>query len=74
MMLGTTEILELLRERPGRYIQKCMNEFCMKEANGVAVSVNKWGRDFLIKPTGEQMGDLMRTSHLANCNSKYILV
>ncbi len=73
MMLCTTKILELLRERPGRYIQQCMGEFCMKEANGAAVSVNEEGKDFLIKPIVEQMDDLMRASHLVYHNSKYTL-
>ena len=46
MMLNTMMILELLGEQPGRYIQHCMGDYCMKEASGDAVTVREVGKDF----------------------------
>lgn len=46
MMLNTTMILDLLRQQPERYIQHSMGRYCMKEANGVDVIVEKTGGIF----------------------------
>jgi hypothetical protein len=71
MMLNTTMILTLLGEQPGRYIQRCMGDYCMKEASGAAVTVRDEGKDFPVKPTAEQMGDLEAASHLVRHGAKY---
>jgi len=74
MMLDTTMILQLLHERPGRYIQRSMGDYSMMDANGVAVTVREDGKDFLVEPTAEQMNDLMAASHLICHGSKYTAV
>ena len=71
MMLNTTMILNLLRERPGRYIQHAMGHYSMKEANGDRVTVTENGKDFLVEPTAEQVDDLTDASHLVRHGSKY---
>jgi hypothetical protein len=71
MMLSTTMILEFLVEKPGRYIQHYMGDYCMKDAIGAAVTVREEGKDFPIKPTAEQMDGLEAASHLVCHGSKY---
>lgn len=71
MMLNTTTILELLGEQPGRYIQRYMDSYRMKEASGAAVTVTEEGKHFLVEPTAEQMADLEAASHLVRSGPKY---
>jgi len=71
MVLNTTMILELLGERLGRYIQRSVGDYSMKDASGAAVTVRENGQDFLVEPTAEQMDDLMDASRLVCHGSKY---
>ena len=71
MMLGTSRILELLRERPGRYIEHSIGCYRMKEMNCGDVTVTGSGRRFSIKPLAQQMDDLMDASHLTHDGSRY---
>jgi hypothetical protein len=71
MMLNGTIILELLRERPGRYIWHDMGQYRMKEANGADVTVTEDGRECVIEPVAAQMDDLMDASRLIRDRSTY---
>jgi hypothetical protein len=73
MMLNTTMILDLLGERPGRYIHHDMGHYRMKEANGADVKVPENGRESLVEPTAGQMDDLMDTKHLVHEGAQYLL-
>jgi hypothetical protein len=73
MMLNTSTILDLLRERPSRYILHSMANYRMKEANGDDVIVTENGRQFWIEPAADQIGDLMDASHLTRDRSIYRL-
>jgi virulence-associated protein VagC len=72
MMLNTTMILDLLHQRPGRYIQHDMGQYRMKEANGDDVTITETGREYLVEPIAEQMDDLTDTSQLVRDGSKYL--
>jgi hypothetical protein len=73
MMLNTTMILDLLRQRPGRYVQHDMGQYRMKEANGDDVTITENGRDYLVEPIAEQMDDLIDASKLVRDGSNYLL-
>ena len=73
MKLNMTMILDLLGQRPGRYIQHDMGHYRMKEANGSDVKVTENGRAYLVEPIAEQMDDLMDASKLVRSGSKYLL-
>jgi hypothetical protein len=64
MNLTTTGILELLGEQAGRYIQHDMGDYRIKEASGTDVTVRENGQDVPIRPTAQQMDDLMEASLL----------
>lgn len=72
-MLNTTMILDLLRERPGRYIERDMGSYRMKEPDGAVVTVTEDGRGYLVEPIAEQMDDLMDAGHLIHKGSIYTL-
>jgi hypothetical protein len=73
MELTTTGILDLLRERPGRYIEHSMGRYRMKEANGDNVTVTEDGRQWSIEPHAGHMDDLTDASHLTRDGSRYRL-
>jgi hypothetical protein len=73
MILNTTMILDLLRQRHGRYIQHDMGHYRMKEADGADVTVTENGREYLIEPIAERMDDLTDASKLVQDASKYLL-
>jgi hypothetical protein len=75
MKLNTTMILDLLRQRPGRYILHDMGHYRMKEANGDDVTVTDTdnGRECLVEPVAVQMDDLEDASKLIRDGSKYLL-
>jgi hypothetical protein len=73
MMLNTTMILDLLADKPGRYVQHESGTYRMKEADGSDVIITENGRDYLIEPIAEQMDDLMDASHLRREESQYRL-
>lgn len=74
MKLRTTMITDLLRERPGRYIQHDMGHYRMKEANGDDVKITEDGREYLVEPEAIQMDNLMDASKLRQNSSRYYLV
>jgi hypothetical protein len=73
MMLHTTMILELMCERPGKYILHSIGNYRMKEANGDDVTVTESGRQTPIEPSAGQMDDLMDQSVLTRDRSTYRL-
>jgi hypothetical protein len=73
MELTTTGILDLLSEKPGRYIEHSMGRYRMKEANGDDVIVTEDGRRYPIEPEAGQMDDLMDASRLTRDGSRYRL-
>jgi hypothetical protein len=72
-MLNTTMILELLRQKPGRYVDHDMGQYRMKEANGDDVTITENGREYLVEPIAEQMDDLTDASRLVRDGSEYRL-
>jgi hypothetical protein len=73
MALSTTRILQLLGERPGRYIRHDMGSYRMKEPNGDDVRLTRGGREYLVGPTAEQMDALMEEKWLVRDGLKYLL-
>jgi hypothetical protein len=73
MALSTTRILQLLDEKPGRYIHHDMGRYRMKEPNGDDVRLTRGGRKYPAEPTAEQMDDLMDAKWLVRDGLKYLL-
>ena len=74
MMLNGTIILELLRQKPGRYIQHDMGLYRMKESNGVSVvHKDKNGREYPVEPLAAHMDGLMDEGRLVRDGLSYLL-
>jgi hypothetical protein len=73
MRLRSTQILDLLNEKPGRYIHHAMGRYQMKEASGADVRLTEDGKEYPVEPTAEQMDGLMDLSKLVRDGSKYSL-
>jgi hypothetical protein len=71
MDLTTTGILDLLNQRPGRYIQHDMGNYRIKDASGADVTVREGGKDVPIQPTASQIDDLIDASLLIREGSRY---
>ena len=64
MMLHTSRIIDLLRNKRGRYIHHDAGSFRMKEANGEDVKLTEDRRGYLVEPTAQQIDDLMDAKRL----------
>jgi hypothetical protein len=73
MMLRTWRIIDLLRNKRGRYIHHDAGAFRMKEANGEDVMLTEDRRGYLVEPTAQQIDDLMDAKRLVRDGSKYVL-
>jgi hypothetical protein len=75
MMLNGTMILELLHQKPGRYIQHDMGHYRMKEAGGVDVVhiEKKHGMEYPVEPLAAHMDGLMDERRLVRDGSSYLL-
>jgi hypothetical protein len=71
MKLHTTGVLDLLRQKPGRYVEYLRGDYTMREDGGAAVTVIEGGEEFAIHPAESQIDDLVRASHLVRDGSKY---
>jgi hypothetical protein len=71
MNLRTTEILELLGQKTGRYIQHDMGTYYMREASGT--DVTNENEDFAVQPTANQMDELIDAGLLRREGSRYYL-
>jgi hypothetical protein len=73
MMLRTSRIIDLLRNKRGRYNHHEEGAFRMKEANGEDVMLTEDRRGYLVEPTAQQIDDLMDAKRLVRDGSKYVL-
>ena len=73
MMLRTSRIIDLLRNKRGRYIHHDAAAFRMKEANGEDVMLTEDRRGYLVEPTAQQIDDLMDAKRLVRDGAKYVL-
>ena len=74
MTLNGTTILELLQQKPGRYIQHDMGLYRMKEADGADVlHIEKNGRESPVEPLAVHMDGLMDEGRLVRDGSSYLL-
>ena len=73
MMLRTSRIIDLLRNKRGRYIHHDAGAFRMKEANGEDVMLTEDRRGYLVEPTAQQIDDLMDAQRLVRDGAKYVL-
>ena len=74
IMLNGTMILELLHQKPGRYIQRDMGLYRMKEADGADVlHTEKSGRESPVEPLAAPMDGLMNEGRLVRDGSRYSL-
>jgi hypothetical protein len=73
MKLRETKILDLLREKPGRFIQHDMGKYTMKEANGSDVVVTENGKAEAVLPEHIHMDPLTDTGKLRIDGSRYYL-
>jgi hypothetical protein len=74
MMVSTTDILNLLRAKPGRFVEDIAgNELPMREGDdsNVVLSVN--GRDYLVMARIEQMEDLERQGYVVPQPGRWVL-
>jgi len=73
MYLSTTGLLNLLRERPGRYIECRRAAYVVKEADGTDVTVVENGEVFPIRPAESQVDQLVEVCYLIRDGSEYRL-
>jgi hypothetical protein len=73
MHLSTTDLLNLLSEKPGRYIKGRWAEYVVMEADGTDVTVVEDGNVFPIRPAESQVDQLFDASYLVRDGSKYRL-
>ena len=65
MRLSSTKVLELLRERQGRYITHGSEHYHMKEADGSNVVMrDRSGRQYAVEPLPEMVDDLVAAQYL----------
>ena len=72
MMLHTSRIMDLLRNKRGRYIHHDAGAFRMKEADGEDVKLTEDRRGYLVQPTAQRI-DLMDAKRLVRDGAKYVL-
>ena len=73
MKLRETKILDLLREKPGHFIQHDMGKYTMKEADDSDVIVTENGKAYLVLPESFHMDQLTDTGKLRRDGSRYYL-
>lgn len=73
MNLRTTEILEQLGQKAGRYIQHDMGTYYIREVSGADVTIVNDGKECTAQPTANQVDDLMDAMQLRREGSRYYL-
>ena len=71
MHLATTGLLNLLHEKPGRYIEGRWADYVVKDAHGTEVTAVEDGKVFAIRPAEGQVDQLLGASYLIRDGSKY---
>ena len=60
MGLRTSQIIDLLKEKPGRVIEHDAGKYVMNEPNGsVVIAKDADGRSFEVRPLNEQIDTLL---------------
>jgi len=70
MYMTTTQVLDLLRQKPGRYVETYMGEYAIKESDGTDVTATEGGVTFPIRPAKSQIDQLVEAGHLIRDGSK----
>lgn len=74
MIVSTTDILNLLREKPGRFIEDIAeDELPMKEGDDSDVVMSDNGRDYRVTARVEQTEDLEKEGHVLVQPGKWVL-
>jgi hypothetical protein len=73
MHLHTTEVLDLLSAKVGRYIEHHRGLYVMKEGDGTNVFILENGEHVHIQPSEGQMGALVGAGHLIREGARYQL-
>jgi hypothetical protein len=71
MKLNATNALDLLRERPGRYIDHDAGQYRMREPDGTDVVLTEGGREYLVDLGYEIMDSLLAEHRLIHDGSRY---
>jgi hypothetical protein len=74
MMVSTTDILNLLRAKPGRFVEDIAGDgFPMREGDDSYVVVWDNGRDYPVTARVEQMEDLERQGYVVPQPGRWVL-
>lgn len=73
MRLSSSTTLDLLAEKPGRYIHHDAGSYRMKEANGEDVKLTQDGKEYSVEPPSLLMDGLMDENRLVCDRSNYAL-
>jgi hypothetical protein len=74
MMISTTDILNLLRAKPGRFIEDIAgDELPMREGDDSLVVITDNGRDYRVTARVEQMEDLEKQGYVVTQPGRWVL-
>jgi hypothetical protein len=74
MMVSTTDILNLLRAKPGRFVEDIAGEeLPMKEDDDSDVVISDNGRDYRVTARVEQMEDLEKEGYVVTQPGRWVL-
>jgi hypothetical protein len=74
MMVSTTDILNLLRAKPGRFVEDVAgDELPMREGDDSVVFISDNGRDYRVTARVEQMEDLEKQGYVVTQPGRWVL-
>jgi hypothetical protein len=74
MMVSTTDILNLLRAKPGRFVEDVAgDELPMREGDDSVVVISDNGRDYRVTARVEQMEDLEKQGYVVTEPGRWML-
>ena len=74
MMVSTTDILNLLRAKPGRFIEDIAgDEFLMREGDDSLVVISVNDRDYRVTVRVEQIEELEEQGHVVTQPGRWVL-
>jgi hypothetical protein len=74
MMVSTTDILNLLRAKPGRFVEDIAgDELPMKEGDDSDVVISDNGRDYRVTARVEQIEDLEKQGYVVTQPGRWVL-
>ncbi|HTC52233.1 MAG TPA: hypothetical protein VK700_09880 [Steroidobacteraceae bacterium] len=73
MHLHTTGVLDMLRDKTGRYIEHHKGVYVMRETDGRNVFIVEEGEKLPIHPSEGQIDDLVSAGHLIRDGQRYEL-